>query len=332
MSHDDWLLIETLGYERRPTLVADGVRVRDWANPLRAQREPGDVGRRILEVVRRCVETVSAATCSTEESVVLGIPVRCAFGAVHGVQVWVGAADATPPPRRGAAAWDWDADTQMAKHGPGLEELAWRRAPAEVRVTRTPPEVFGTMVGFDGRIDYMAMVREMKVDGRWQGEVDMLGDDDRVRRFQMIARANPVARRTQGLVHEVTDVREPRPDPALSMMRAVSRRARTGIGFVELGFGLIYEWPKPPPPPLERWATERPDLHPDDAAAFLAVCGRMLKDDPEFTTDEAHRLRLRLRFAGTDWIEACAELVHNRSGQPGITGHGLLRVWPEAAE
>ncbi|QIS15763.1 GAF domain-containing protein [Nocardia arthritidis] len=328
MTQQDWLLIETLGHERQPTLVADGDRIKDWVSLVRVQREPSAAVYRIADVVRRCVESVMPATYSDDTLIVLGIPVPCAFGAAHAVQVWVGGPGDQPPPRRGVGAWDWDADSELAKHGPGLEELAWARAPEDVRVTRTPPEVFSTMVRFDGRLDYMAMVREMRVDGRWQGEVDMRGDDGRVRRFQMIARANPAMRRTQGLIHDVTDVRRPRPDADMSMMRAVSRRSSVGVGFVELGFGLIYEWPSPPPPPLDRWATERPEIHPDDAARYRRICDEMLKADPELAADDVHELVLRIRFADTGWLRAHAELRHTFAGQPGVPGHGLIRVRP----
>ncbi|MFI7667979.1 GAF domain-containing protein [Nocardia sp. NPDC049526] len=53
-----WLLIETLGADREPTLVADGDRTGDRVRLLRVRRELGStVSARVAEVVGRVVET-----------------------------------------------------------------------------------------------------------------------------------------------------------------------------------------------------------------------------------------------------------------------------------
>ncbi|WP_069162294.1 GAF domain-containing protein [Nocardia altamirensis] len=325
-SEHDWLLIETLeraadGSPSVPTLVADGPRVKDWVSLLRPRRELHAAAPQwIEEVVRRCVATAEPISNCESGFAIVGVPVRCAFGEVHGVQVWVGPVDAHPAPRPRVAAWDWVADTELAHHGPGLEELIFARAPQEVRVIRTPPEAFGRMVRFDGRLDYFDMVG--KLDGRHQSAVDMIGDDDVVRSFQMVTRADPVARRVRALMHECTDVAPARPDVDMTMLRAVAQRADDGVGFVWLSTGLIYEWTRIPAPPLDRWAVERPTVHPDDIEEFRTACA-----DLAGTT--AIELRLRVRFLDSEWIPVRAEL---RPVVVDASGHGLLRVWAEPTD
>ncbi|MEV0297284.1 GAF domain-containing protein [Nocardia sp. NPDC050710] len=319
----DWLLIETLRASEEPTLVADGIRLRDWGSPVRARRELGPAApRHIAEVVRRCREAGVIESHRDAGLVVVGIPVRCAFDEVHGVQVWAGPPTERPPARPAVAAWDWEADTELAYHGPGLEELVFARAPEEVRVVRTPPEAFGAMVRFDGRVEYFEMVGTM--DGRYQGDVDMIGDDGRVRNFQMVTRADPRDRRIRALMHLIPDPALVRPDVDMEMMRAVSQHAVEGVGFVGLVSGVIYEWPRVPPPPLHRWAVERPQLHPDDRVVFRAACDELAAVADSDGHVVSRHLRIRVRFADTDWIAVRAELLPMAKE----SGHGILRVSP----
>ncbi|PPI89339.1 hypothetical protein C5E51_32815 [Nocardia nova] len=340
-----WLLVETLAPANGPTIVADGSRVREWTSLSRAGRS---LGAGASALAAAAVDTAAAAVPSATSGSVtadgwivlseggwtaIAVPVFCSFGAVHGVQLWVGAEGRRPPPRRAVAAWDWDSDTELAHHGPGLEELAFARAPDQVRVVRTPPEVFGRMVRFDERMAYTAVVAGTDPAGRWQGELAIRGDDEMVRNFQLVIRVHRedphlatstrTAHVTRALLHEITDVSPPRPDTDLAITRAVSRSADAGVGFVELAMGLVYEWISPPPPPLERWSTERPVVHPDDQrdyrAAFAAVFAGEI-DSP------ARKLAFRLRFEDTEWISVRAELSRLGSER----AHGMIRVRPAA--
>ncbi|WP_378734040.1 GAF domain-containing protein [Nocardia brasiliensis] len=330
LSEHDWLLIETLGRTRTgrsevPTVVADGSKVKDWASLLRLRRELNAAApQRIVEVVQSCAETGEFVAHRETGLVVVGVPIRCAFDEVHGVQVWAGRDDVRLPERPRVAAWDWQADTELAHHGPGLEELVFARAPADVRVIRTPPEAFGRMVRFEGRIDYFEMVGTL--DGRHQSAVDMIGDDGLVRSFQMVTRADPVARRIRALMREFTDAAPAQPDVDMTMLRAVSQRADEGVGFIWLSSGLIYEWTRTPTPPLDRWGTERPTVHPDDLADFHAACAALAEE--RAAAAAARHLRLRVRFTDTDWIPVRAELL---PVLPAESGHGLIRVWRELA-
>ncbi|TCJ99997.1 GAF domain-containing protein [Nocardia alba] len=319
MPSDDWLLVETLRCGGEPTVVAAGAHPRHWSGLGSLRRVLGPSRARIAtEAVRRCHADGRAQRTVEADTLVVTEPVPCAYAGIHGVRLWVGAVDAPIPPPRRVAAWDWDADTELAHHGPGLEELVFARAPEHVRVIRTPPEAFGRMTRFDGRIDYFAMVARLDDGGQWQGEVDMAGDDDEVRHFQMITRAVPARRRISALMHAIPelDTAVPATDPDAAMLRAVSQRSGVGVGIIELTSALIYEWAGPPLPPLDRWLVERPSVDPDDLAALRAACHDLAR-----TPGTGRRLTLRVRFAASGWVTAQAELVAMS------TGHGLLRVW-----
>ncbi|MFJ2834433.1 GAF domain-containing protein [Nocardia sp. NPDC087230] len=324
ISAGGWLLVETLAGELAPTLVAVDAHARDWLPPSRWSRALGPTRARLLrEAVDRCWDRGESTREVVGATLVLAEPVRCAFGGIHGVQVWTGPADAPVRPRRRVAAWDWDAITELAHHGPGLEELVFARAPEHVRVIRTPPDAFGRMVRFDGRVEYFAMATELAPGGRWQGQVDMLGDDECPRRFQMITRANPGARRVSALMHAIPELDDDAAavDPDITMLRAVSQRSGVGVGLILLSSALIYEWAGDPPPPLDRWAVERPTVDPIDLAALQAACS-----DAALRPGTSRRLALRVRFAESEWIRAHAELVTITTA---ATGHGLLRVWSD---
>ncbi|WP_068020820.1 GAF domain-containing protein [Nocardia mexicana] len=322
MTGNDWLLVETLGSE--PTVVADGRRAREWTSVSRSRRTVGpkaaDLMTTLVDRLRHGSDPEVRIAADGLCGVVL--PVRCAFGSVHGVQLWVGESGDRPPPRPAVAAWDWMSETELAHHGPGLEELVFGRAPQDVRAVRTPPEVFGRMVRFDGRMEYMAIVAGTDPTGFWQGEADFRGDDGRVRVIRMVVRVHRGEKHvTRALVYEATDTSS-QPAADLAMTRAVARAAGVGVGFVELVMGLVYEWTNEPPPPLQRWLTERPQLHPDDVAAYREACREVS------SAGRIRELVYRIRFSGTDWIAVQAEL--SRLGDEPAAG--LIRVAPASPD
>ncbi|MFC4375618.1 GAF domain-containing protein [Nocardia halotolerans] len=320
MSPGRWLLLETLAGER--TLVAEDARPRQWSGLARLHRTLGPArAGLVIDTVEHCAASADSHRVVEGETIVLAEPVRCALGGIHGVQVWVGPVDAPVSPRRRVAAWDFDTVTELAHHGPGLEELVFAREPELVRVVRTPPDAFGRMVRFDGRVDYFDMATRLEPGGHWQGQVDMLGDDDTVRRFQMVTRARPDLRRLSALMHAVPELRDgdSAVDPDVTMLRMVSQRSGVGVGLILLSSAVIYEWASAPPPPLDRWAVERPVIDPIDLAALRSACAEVAR-----RPGACRRLALRVRFAEGEWIRAQVELETITTA---ATGHGLLRVW-----
>jgi len=111
MSHD-WLLVETLGTE--PTVVAQGAQTRNMipiSSLLRRNPHLMAIQTAISETVRGG-SGLSSIT-PKNDCVIRTEMVAMPDGRIHGVQMWVGAADDEPPPRPmvGSLVWDLTAGT-----------------------------------------------------------------------------------------------------------------------------------------------------------------------------------------------------------------------------
>ncbi|MBU3068146.1 hypothetical protein KO481_42355 [Nocardia sp. NEAU-G5] len=94
-----------------------------------------------------------------------------------------------------------------------------------------------------------------------------------------------------------------------------------GVGYVELSGAQLYDWVSAPPPPLDRWLTERPEFHPDDLPVYRAACRELCAGAPG---GDDRELNFRVRFDGGDWIAVRAVLTRFGEEMP----HGLIRVRP----
>lgn len=111
MSHD-WLLVETLGHE--PTVVAQGARTVNLipiSSLLRRNPHLMAIQTAISETVRGG-SGLSSIT-PKNDCVIRTEVVAMSDGRIHGVQMWIGAADEEPPPRPmvGSLVWDLSAGT-----------------------------------------------------------------------------------------------------------------------------------------------------------------------------------------------------------------------------
>lgn len=106
MSHD-WMLVETLGSE--PTVVAQGARTVNLipiSSLLRRNPHLMAIQTAISETVRGG-SGLSSIT-PKNDCVIRTEVVAMSDGRIHGVQVWIGAADQEPPPRPPAGPLVWD--------------------------------------------------------------------------------------------------------------------------------------------------------------------------------------------------------------------------------
>jgi hypothetical protein len=150
----------------------------------------------------------------------------------------------------------------------------------------------------------------------------MRGDDDLIRRFQMVARVHGEQERvTRALMHDISDAREPGLDVEVVISRFVARGSGLGVGYVELSTAQLYDWVSAPPPPLDRWLTERPEFHPDDLPVYRAVCRELFAGAPD---GDDRELNFRVRFDGGGWIAVRAVLTRFGAEMP----HGIVRVRP----
>ncbi len=165
MTHD-WMLVETLGSV--PVVVANGAHTKGLV-PIGTylRRNP-----HLMAVQSAIAETVRGATglssiTPKNDQVIRTEVVQMSDGRIHGVQIWLGAADETPPerPRVGPLLWDLTAGTatdtteslevggwdpaRQSTHGRAFADDLPRRAlnPNEAEVFRMviKPEVGATI-------------------------------------------------------------------------------------------------------------------------------------------------------------------------------------------
>ncbi|WP_270888886.1 GAF domain-containing protein [Pedococcus sp. 5OH_020] len=110
---DRWLLIETFGGDRPPSVIGVG------ATPKRMVPLATILGRgRSLQAVEAAVAKVVAAGSREEfltrdyQRRIVADPLLSYRGDVHGVWTWVGRADDEPPQRDPAGAWHFNLTTR----------------------------------------------------------------------------------------------------------------------------------------------------------------------------------------------------------------------------
>ncbi|MGY4709771.1 PAS domain-containing protein [Mycolicibacterium sp. CBM1] len=106
MDHD-WLLVETLGTE--PVVVAQGRQMKNLV-PLRILLRRNPYLSAIQTAIAETVASAQSLASITPKSdrVIRTEPVRMPDGRMHGVHVWIGAADAQPPERPLPGPLKWD--------------------------------------------------------------------------------------------------------------------------------------------------------------------------------------------------------------------------------
>ncbi|TRW80072.1 hypothetical protein FK535_20630 [Mycolicibacterium sp. 018/SC-01/001] len=106
MSHD-WMLVETLGSE--PTVVAQGAHTKNLipiSSLLRRNPHLMAIQTAISETVRG--KSGLSSITPKNDCVIRTEVVAMSDGRIHGVQMWIGAADEEPPPRPEVGPLVWD--------------------------------------------------------------------------------------------------------------------------------------------------------------------------------------------------------------------------------
>ena len=318
-------MVETLNPEGPWTVVADGSRVRNWAKLNRVRPALGAAAiNGLTAVLRACresgesIEDISSVN-RAERLRIVCVPIVGAYGSVHGVHLWAAPEMAEMPEHRKIFAWEWDAVSSLAHHGPGIETEILGVCESQQRDTRAPTDFFRRVVNFDQRMSYFAFVARLNNGESWDGQLTVQREDKEARQLHMLARAyvDGESRLIRGLVHDITDVSAPEFGIAITELRALAKASRDPVGLIALDYFAVYEWLSSPVGLLARWVEEVPEFHPDDlpvlATAFEAVGG--IEDNVV--------VDVRLRFDGSNWISVNAVIS-------GLAAHGrqlgLIRI------
>ena len=324
MTHD-WLIVETLSADKR-AVIADGGKIKDWANIARARSYGAAASARMVALVDACVASGSEqrellTLRNSQTALIHAVPVLATFDVVNAVHLWIGPGDVDPPARRSVAAWHFDVDEELNYQGQGDASVeAILRVPEEQRRTvRAAQDNFQNIMRFDDRLGYVEIVSNIELGKSWQGSIVMSAFDGRVHHLQMVARADPHARVARGLFHDISDVSPPEPVVDNAALRLLAASSGQGTGAIDLNTAVIYDWFSKPTAPLDKWQYVSPEIEPTDHELLAAACKRLE------TSSERESLTIRVRFDDTDWITTDVLITAiNKDRAP----QGLIQVTP----
>lgn len=347
MSH--WIVVETMGIGARgevePSVVFKDGRCSKYTSVQRLRQEVpnGDytVYARVLDALGKAAATGHPQSVVVSQVRIIAEPVFGPSGVVFAVQLWIGDAEATPPPRRLVGAfefiYDEARDVAHIHDGPNIERdiLGMDDSPGEV--VRVAPEVFQYFYDFPRESDIGPFVRDMNT-GRLDNGATFdspltvrhaRDSDDQLRyRCYMTMRAVHLSSRwaLRGVVHDINDVE---PAEFIAFNRHTARvianleERESGLGRIDFATGLVTDWLRTPPPPLDSWLTDSPIFHEDDREEIAAAQLAMLTRRQERAT-----YRARVRFAGSPpdlWHTARITITPDKQGEDGL---GFLTVEP----
>ncbi|WP_216916958.1 GAF domain-containing protein [Nocardia noduli] len=225
--------------------------------------------------------------------------------AVMAVQVWAGPrARATPArPLVGTMVW------QVLRTGVGLTspalEVLLDSGATQAR-SRSLPDLMRHFEQVEDRAGLLGLFDPSRPMGRWSGTAVTAGVATGARRNLFLA-ARSVGhgphRMVRAVVTDITDGdRVAEPAIATRVMRALPIKGQHGIGLIDVRTGLVHEWLRPGPAPLQRWIGELPVVHPDDVAELAATRARLLDGVGSASGS------WRLRFDDTEaWVTVTAQ-------------------------
>lgn len=329
-----WTVIECMS-AGDPTLVFDGGRPRRYGSVRRREHLKSA---QITTAILAAIDEVKSSRAEIQKPVAVedhppyilhALPIMGPFETVYGVQVYFGDKGQTPPPPRRAGAFLWEPSTQLTHHGPTIEtDILGITDPQDVRVS---PEVFKHFEVFprEGELGpYVADIMAGRVEEgeTFHSDLTLRKEGGELAQAFMTMRAvlDPAGQwGLRGIVHDISDVIEPEPTYAYDRNTARSAARLTdgdwGIGHIDFPTRIVTEWLTPPPEPLDRWATQNAEFHPDDDAevmqAQLAVAtGREIRAV----------YQARVRFPGVPWWYTAIFTI--TAATAGAKGHGLIRV------
>lgn len=283
MSHD-WMLVETLGSE--PTVVAQGAHTKNLipiSSLLRRNPHLMAIQTAISETVRGG-SGLSSIT-PKNDCVIRTEVVAMSDGRIHGVQMWIGAADEDPPPRPevGSMLWDltngaatdtveslkiggWDPATQPTQGRAFADDLPRRDLnphEAEVISMLIKPRPGVTICTTWDVADYRGEQITVGFVARSLEEIDDDGDEDGARR--LVCRAM-----NWRSVHEGKDNGE-----ASLAERILAGLARPGIhrALVDPAHWMLVKWLDDPAPFFDWRAgmSSEQAIHPHDRPAVAEM-------------------------------------------------------------
>ncbi|GAC69236.1 GAF domain-containing protein [Gordonia soli] len=343
---DTWMLVETTG-NGEPVITFRKGRPASFASLNSCRREYFRGNGAAIGVLRSVIDAARSSGEPTTDRVTIdresapttitGIPVVGPFGVVHAVQVWIAPEGVQPPAPRRVGAFEWHADTRLTHHGPTIEREILGIADAQdVRVSH---EVFQYFTDFEREGDLGQFIIEISTEGAQDGDtfssylvVKRDDDPDARNRCFMTIRAvrDTVSGKlvARGVVHDVSDVQPGQQaggfDRQTARLVANLDDREMGIGRIDFATGIITEWLRHPPGPLDLWLTHNEEFHSDDTPRIIEAQQALLLKGLDRV-----RYRARVRFGESPWIWAEFVLTPD---MPGASGGGMITARPLEAD
>jgi hypothetical protein len=273
-----WLLIETFGGDFPPTIIGVGSTPKRMV-PLRSVLSRG----RSLQGVQTAVAAATASRAVEEllthdgHRRVLAQPLLSYRGDVHGVWVWVGQVDETPPARGLAGAWHFNLSTDTIGGSDDLLDL-YGVAPEDRQTERATAEAFTRLVPNTDDAAALALLIRSRPGDEHQAVWAIRRDDGQMRAGHLSCRAveerhgDRVEVVLRGITQDIgpADETPAAPPPVVLEQRVLESEARSGEhrALFNLKTLRILRWIDDPLPGLH-WTLDpgHPDprwIHPDD--------------------------------------------------------------------
>jgi hypothetical protein len=305
-----WLLIETFGGEghEEPTVIAIG------RTPKRMVPIASVLGRgRYLDDVRALVARVAdsgkpvSATSLDGRRQLIGDPLICFSGQVHGVYAWTGDPGDQPPPRDLAGAWYFNLTTDKIGGSDDLLDL-YGVAPEDRRKERLTAEAFGRLLPNADEASALALLVKAQPGTEHQATWTVRRDDGELRAVNLACRVVAETREDggreavlRGITHDIGPA-DSIPSAPRSMMLAqqviaAERSQGKHRAIINLRTLTLVRWIDDPMPGIawENDARYQPGIHPDD----LPLARRMSE---QLAAAEQSEGRLRVRSVSGEWM------------------------------
>lgn len=276
---DPWVLVDTMveGADRIRSVIAEGLRSLGHS---RIGRTRLSRSRSTEQQLGGAVSTAAATRQIRTDTFWLpsGFAKRCVAvpipgpdRATYAVHLWAGHLGQEPPPRPRVATLSWSPWTGLAKTTKELERLLAAEAPGSLRAL---PDLMRHLDIHD-RAGMMALFGTA-IEMSWSGTAVVTAGNAPSRCVQVVAHRKA---RTEvcAIVHEVTPADLQDPPISLRTLRQLPIDPNHAMGLVDVRTGLVHEWLRLGPHPLDRWVHENPRIGTNDIPSLAQARARLIE-------------------------------------------------------
>ncbi|WP_433206602.1 GAF domain-containing protein [Nocardia sp. CA-107356] len=307
-----WVLVATLADRRTWWVVAEGAQPRRWTRLSRTRiASSSSMNQHLVPMIGQAISSgePQIRSCNLSSGVrmqIIAVPVVGPNNEVFAVHVWGGPRFQPVPPRPSVGTLMCRSQKGFTTADSTFEDLI--DADAIKTPARALPELMRHFEGTDDTAGLMRLFDETPEGPTlWCATVVTTGVATNTRRNLFIAAAsvpNGHGRTIRAIAYAISNEHDaPSPTLCAKLVSTLPIQSRHAVGITDLTTGLVHQWIKTGPPPLDRWMCEIPETHPDDVAEVAHTRARLLAGV------EQADIRFRLRFDTSSWVSVHAHLA-----------------------